>query len=162
MNFRFLVIFWIEFCIFSPNNFWWNFVRISRQVPEQSAVCRFCNQISENKLEIFQFYSIVSLAPTGVSRSGAESHQFRLIHGADDVMRGSMAADWKRDAPRRGYHGYEDERMDRVADSILPMSSAWATGVISEGVIWRSPGISHIRKTAKSMTFLANPYPKSF
>ena len=32
-------------------NFWWKFVRISRQFPEKSDVCRFFNQICENKLE---------------------------------------------------------------------------------------------------------------
>ena len=30
---------------------WWNFVRISWQFPEKSDVCRFFNQICENKLE---------------------------------------------------------------------------------------------------------------
>ena len=55
-------------------NFWWFFFRISRQIPENSDVCRFFNQISENKSEIcrkfwilwklftiFQNYSQVSL-----------------------------------------------------------------------------------------------------
>ena len=40
----------VKFCIFSEN-FWWNFVWISRQVPEKSDVRRFFNQICENKLE---------------------------------------------------------------------------------------------------------------
>ena len=35
-------------------NFWWNFVRISRQIPEKSDVCRFFNHICENKLENFR------------------------------------------------------------------------------------------------------------
>ena len=38
----------VKICIFSAN-FWWNFVRISRQIPEKSNVCRFFNQICENK-----------------------------------------------------------------------------------------------------------------
>ena len=55
-------------------NFWWNFVRISRQIPEKSDVCRFFNQICENKLEncrkfwdlwslfiIIHYFSFVSL-----------------------------------------------------------------------------------------------------
>ena len=33
-------------------NFWWIFFRISRQIPENSDVCRFFNQICENKSEI--------------------------------------------------------------------------------------------------------------
>ena len=54
-------------------NFWWIFVRISRQIPEKSDVCRFFTQICENRLEncrkfwnlwklfnIIQYYSIVS------------------------------------------------------------------------------------------------------
>ena len=32
-------------------NFWWNFVRISRQIPEKNDVCRLFNQMCENKLE---------------------------------------------------------------------------------------------------------------
>ena len=39
------------YCIFSAN-FWWIFFRISRQIPENSDVCRFFNQIYENKSEI--------------------------------------------------------------------------------------------------------------
>ena len=31
--------------------FWWNLIRISRQIPEKSDVCRFFNRICENKLE---------------------------------------------------------------------------------------------------------------
>ena len=50
LNFRFFFIFSVEFCIFSAN-FLWNFVRISRQISEKSDVCRFFNQICENKLE---------------------------------------------------------------------------------------------------------------
>ena len=44
--------FLVKLCIlhFSAK-FWWNFVRISRQFPENSEVCRFFNQICENKLE---------------------------------------------------------------------------------------------------------------
>ena len=38
------------YCIFSAN-FWTHFIRISRQIPEKSDVCRFINQIYENKLE---------------------------------------------------------------------------------------------------------------
>ena len=66
-------IFLVRFCIVSAN-FWWNFVRISRQFPEKSDVCRFFNQICENKLEncrkfwnlwklfnIIQYDSFVSL-----------------------------------------------------------------------------------------------------
>ena len=58
-------------------NFLWNFVRISRQIPEKSDVCRFFNQICENKSEIcrkfwilwklftiIQNYSLVSLLKT--------------------------------------------------------------------------------------------------
>ena len=37
-----------EFCIFSAN-FLMNFFRISRQIPENSDMCRFFNQICENK-----------------------------------------------------------------------------------------------------------------
>ena len=64
-----------NFAFFSAN-FWWNFVRISRQIPEKSDVCRFFNRICENKLEncrkfwnlwklfiIFHYYSFVSLVP---------------------------------------------------------------------------------------------------
>ena len=72
-----------HFCVELKRNFaffcefWWNFVRISRQIPEKSDVCRFFNQICENKLEncrkfcnqimwkwfhIIQYYSFVSLA----------------------------------------------------------------------------------------------------
>ena len=74
---------WISDFSFSSSNFafsakfWWNFVRISRQIPEKSDVCRFFNQICENKLEncrkfwnlwklfnIIQYYSFVSLLST--------------------------------------------------------------------------------------------------
>ena len=60
----------VEFCNFSEN-FLWNFVRISRQIPEKSDVCRFFTQICENKLEncrkfwnlnfvkFIQYYSIL-------------------------------------------------------------------------------------------------------
>ena len=39
---------------FAFANFWWKFFRISRQIPENSDVtlCRFFNQICENKSEI--------------------------------------------------------------------------------------------------------------
>ena len=49
LNFWFF-IFLIEFCFFLRifDEF---FSRISRQIPEQSDVCRFFNQICENKLE---------------------------------------------------------------------------------------------------------------
>ena len=77
-----------NFALFSAN-FWWIFVRISRQIPEKSDVCRFFTQICENKLEncrnfwnlwklfnIIQYYSIVSLGarrrrsrPTGTATS---------------------------------------------------------------------------------------------
>ena len=50
IEFPIFFIFYVEFCIFSAN-FWWNFVRISRQIPEKSDVCRFFNRICENKLE---------------------------------------------------------------------------------------------------------------
>ena len=59
-------------------NFLWKFVRISRQIPEKSDVCRFFNRICENELEncrkfwnqilwklltisIIHYYSFVSL-----------------------------------------------------------------------------------------------------
>ena len=67
-----LLFFSSNFAIFSAN-FLWNFVRISRQIPEKSDVCRFFNQICENKLEncrkfwnlwklfiIIHYYSFVS------------------------------------------------------------------------------------------------------
>ena len=76
LHFEFPIFFicFVEFCIFSEN-FWWKFVRISRQIPEKSDVCRFFNQICENKLEncrkfwnnmwklfiIIHYYSFVSL-----------------------------------------------------------------------------------------------------
>ena len=47
-----------ENCIFSAN-FWWNFFRISRQIPENSDVCRFFNQICENKSEICRKFWIL-------------------------------------------------------------------------------------------------------
>ena len=74
-------IFCIEFCIFSAN-FLWIFVRISRQIPEKSDVCRFFTQICENKLEncrkfwnlwkIIQYYSILfnRVLSCGEVRSG--------------------------------------------------------------------------------------------
>ena len=37
---------------FFSANFWWIFFRISRQIPENSDVCRFFNQICANKSEI--------------------------------------------------------------------------------------------------------------
>ena len=40
-------------------NFWWIFVRISRQIPEKSDVCRFFNQICENKSEICRKFWIL-------------------------------------------------------------------------------------------------------
>ena len=68
------------YCIFSAN-FWWIFFRISRQIPENSDVCRFFNQICENKSEIcrkfwilwklftiIQNYSLVSLTGTRLHR----------------------------------------------------------------------------------------------
>ena len=77
MNFRFFFIFCTEFCIFSAD-IWWSFVRISRQIQEKSDVCRFFNQICENRLEIYrklwilwklftiiQNYSLVSLRVPG-------------------------------------------------------------------------------------------------
>ena len=73
-NLHFFWELFMKFCIFSAN-FLWNFVRSSRQIPEKSDVCRFFNQICENKLEscrnfwnlwelfsIIQNYSLVSLA----------------------------------------------------------------------------------------------------
>ena len=84
MNFRFFhfsrrCIFCVEFCIFSEN-FWWNSVRILRQIPEKSDVCRFFNRMCENKLEncrnnfwklwklfnIIHYYSFVSLIITNI------------------------------------------------------------------------------------------------
>ena len=71
--FNFFVKFWI-----CSANFWWIFFRISRQIPENSDVCRFFNQICENKSEIcrklgilwklfiiFQNYSLHSLGGAG-------------------------------------------------------------------------------------------------
>ena len=46
------------YCIFSAN-FWWIFFRISRQIPENSDVCRFLNQICENKSEICRKFWIL-------------------------------------------------------------------------------------------------------
>ena len=40
-------------------NFWWIFFRISRQIPESSDVCRFFNQICENKSEICRKFWIL-------------------------------------------------------------------------------------------------------
>ena len=40
-------------------NFWWIFFRISRQIPENSDVCRFFNQICENKTEICRKFWIL-------------------------------------------------------------------------------------------------------
>ena len=64
-NFRFVFNFFVEFCIFSANC-WWIFIRISRQIPENSDVCRFFNQICENTLEnyrnfrkFWKYYSIL-------------------------------------------------------------------------------------------------------
>ena len=64
---------------FFPANFWWFFFRISRQIPENSDVCRFFNQICENKSEIcrkfwilwklftiIQNYSLVSLKVSAI------------------------------------------------------------------------------------------------
>ena len=61
------------FCEFLMN-FWWIFVRISRQIPEKSNVCRFFNRICKNKwgncrkfwnlwklFILIQYYSFVSL-----------------------------------------------------------------------------------------------------
>ena len=48
MNFRFCH-FLCRNLHFSAN-FWWNFVRISRQIPEKRDVCRFFNRICENKI----------------------------------------------------------------------------------------------------------------
>ena len=83
--------YWIDFPIFSffMSNFaffhaifWWNFVRISRQIPEkpQSDGCRFFNRICENKLDnsrkfwnqwklfiIIHYYSFVSLVAPSAS-----------------------------------------------------------------------------------------------
>ena len=39
--------------------FWWIFFRISRQIPENSDVCRFFNQICENKSEICRKFWIL-------------------------------------------------------------------------------------------------------
>ena len=63
-----------------------NFFRISRQIPENSDVCRFFNQICENKSEIcrkfwilwkkftiFLNYSLHSLLPPGLSSSSSAS-----------------------------------------------------------------------------------------
>ena len=60
------------------------FFRISRQIPEKSDVCRFFNQICENKSEIcrkfwilwklftiFQNYSLVSLAVARARAAGS-------------------------------------------------------------------------------------------
>ena len=88
-------VFCVKFWIFPPN-FWWIFFRISRQIPENSDVCRFFNQICENKSEIcrkfwilwklftiFQNYSLVSLI---------------AVHGTTDT--GRREADrWVGDPP---------------------------------------------------------------
>ena len=58
-------IFSVEFCIFSVN-FWWIVFRISRQIPENSDVCRFFNQICENKSEICRKFWILWKLFTGV------------------------------------------------------------------------------------------------
>ena len=63
-------------------NFWWFFFRISRQFPEKSVVCRFFNQICENKLQkcrnfwnlwklfiIIHYHSFVSLVAGRCRRS---------------------------------------------------------------------------------------------
>ena len=47
-----------NFALFSAN-FWWTFFRISRQIPENSDVCRFFNQICENKSEICRKFWIL-------------------------------------------------------------------------------------------------------
>ena len=44
---------------FFSANFWWIFFRISRQIPENSDVCRFFNQICENKSEICRKFWIL-------------------------------------------------------------------------------------------------------
>ena len=79
---------------FISANFWWFFFRISRQIPENSDVCRFFNQICENKSEIkilpkiLNFVKIIhyfSKLFTGVlrilngewSRWGGEGRSFR-------------------------------------------------------------------------------------
>ena len=73
-------IFSVELYIFSAN-FWWHFVRISRQIPEKSDVCRFLNQICENKLEncrkfwnqnsvkIIHYYSLLFICVLNRDRS---------------------------------------------------------------------------------------------
>ena len=71
--FRFFCIFCVDFFVFSPK-FWWNFFRISRQIPENDAICRYFNQICEKSSEncrnfrnrwkifiIFHYFSFVSL-----------------------------------------------------------------------------------------------------
>ena len=78
LNFRFCFIFYVEFCIFSAN-FLWNFVRISRQIPEKSDVCRFCNRIWESKLEncrkfwnLWKLFNIIHYIASFVSLVGAK------------------------------------------------------------------------------------------
>ena len=61
-EFPIFFIFGVEFCIFS-GNFWWKFVRISRQIPEKSDVCRFFNKIAEIISEICENYSILLSNP---------------------------------------------------------------------------------------------------
>ena len=68
-----------EFCIFSAN-FWWIFFRISRQIPENSDVCRFFNQICEIKSEIcrkfwilWKKFTIIGELFTSLLRRGSPS-----------------------------------------------------------------------------------------
>ena len=62
---------------FFSANFWWIFFRISRQIPENSDVCRFFNQICENKSEIcrkfwilWKKFTIISELFTSLLRCG--------------------------------------------------------------------------------------------
>ena len=104
MNFRFFM-FCVEFCNFSEN-VWWNFVRISRQIAEKSDVCRFFNQICENKLEhcrnyfwnlwklfnIIQYYSIVSLLLAPALSMGACSAWY-IVSGSN--LRSKLRFCWE-------------------------------------------------------------------
>ena len=115
-----------------------NFFRISRQIPENSEVCRFFNQICENKSEICRKfwilwkkftiivnYSLHSLIGTAACSSAAQRRRARTAAPTGATRSGTVRAN-------RLLHCEGSGKLDRAR------SRLYRSQILQENIRWNS------------------------